>query len=284
MFFRRRKEEKVQDKVYVFEAIKPLSNRLNACNTLLGVTLRSNEILSTISTEASNSIDSITTALEEFSATLSMLNNNINSLNAELSKIMEEVNKKHDYFTEKVSKIAERIKLIEGFIDSLKSNQLIAYKVIDMVKGISSIGEQIGMLALNATIEAARAGEQGKGFSVVAEEIGRLATRTESFAEEVQGLMSDFTKAMDAMVNYLLKVRDLINEIGKDLEEMKSFLDYTKEFGEKVSASVSEFASAVDEQAQAIRDIELNVASLNAKLGETVSIAKVLTKAGNKLS
>ena len=153
-----------------------------------------------------------------------------------------------------------------------------------MVTGISNIAEQTGILALNATIEAARAGEHGKGFSVVAEEIGRLASKTESFTKEIQDLMGEFVNSLKVMEQNISSVGDIVRSIVQDMEEIKDFLNYTKEFTDKVNASVNEVANAVDEQAQVIRDIELSVSSLHAELDTVLQMVDALSKVSDKFS
>lgn len=89
---------------------------------------------------------------------------------------------------------------IQAFEDEVLRLDQSGKAVQKNIAEIASISDQVKLLALNARIEAARAGAAGAGFSVVAQEVNKLADRSERVTKEISGHMEATTEALQQAV------------------------------------------------------------------------------------
>lgn len=125
---------------------------------------------------------------------------------------------------------------------------------IEMVlEVIHKITEQTNLLALNAAIEAARAGEQGRGFAVVADEVRTLAMRTQQSTHDIQTIISDIQKGVQATV-----------------EDMANCKQAT-ELGKTLSANCNTALFEIDKAVMSISDINQQIAHASAAQSNAIT-------------
>jgi twitching motility protein PilJ len=127
---------------------------------------------------------------------------------------------------------------------------------------ISDITEQTNVLALNAAIQAASAGEAGRGFSVVAEEVQRLAERSADATRQISALVraiqtdtQDAVAAMERSTQGVVEGARLSDSAGTALSEIDSVSRRLADLIQQISASTSQEADLANEVAGNIQHI-----------------------------
>jgi len=215
-----------------------------------------------------------TTQAEETEQGVSRLESNISSITA----ITEAELTSRDLLTEQMKKIKSAFSNLnqtkQALVKSLHvfegvKNESVTLKekgkeIEKITAVVSSIAEQTNLLALNASIEAARAGEMGKGFSVVAEEVRKLATESNDAAEAIQTNLGSFLADLDVMVNGLT---DQFQAIGNETETMNKAISETEtsyQSIDTIAEKMMDTTSQLEQETKAIEQLFTTMESLAA--------------------
>lgn len=189
---------------------------------------------------------------ELVSAKVKAIGGVLNELTQSIAAIAQGSQQSSELATRTQRDAAEGSKLLDRSRQSIGAIQQASGDVREIIDTISDIAGQTHLLAFNAAIEAARAGEHGKGFSVVANEVRKLAEKSALAAREIAKLINETVTRVGEGTRLSGEVEDAFGRIVDSVE--------------KTSASIGGIHASTSAQASATRNA-------SALLGELERIA-----------
>ncbi|MBU3153468.1 methyl-accepting chemotaxis protein [Clostridium estertheticum] len=222
-------------------------------------TIGCSKISDDFNNEITSSIFSLGNVTNATKASIDIINEGTNIIN-NLSKTSENN-------SNAMTKVASTVETLN---DNTKS-------ILTILNKINDITKQTNLLALNASIEAARAGDAGKGFSVVANEIRKLADKSQSASSEIGTIVDQVNQSIGASLE--------ISENAKKLfkEELVQVSSTITSFG-KIKESISNISSAMEVSMNSINVIDESKNLLNDSINSIASISEANTAATEEVT
>ncbi|USD82033.1 methyl-accepting chemotaxis protein [Bacillus safensis] len=305
--------------------IDSLRSLIGAVQTSVENVASSSEELTASAGQTSKATEHITLAIEQFSSgnesqndkvelsseELEEMNRGLQNMNESAESITASSIKSTDIAGEggqlvektasQMNVIDQSVKKAENVISALESKSKDITQILGVINGIA---DQTNLLALNAAIEAARAGESGRGFSVVAEEVRKLAVQCANSAKEIENLIKEIVQDIDVSQEVFTAVNrevqsglsfteqtkvsfhnifDMTKEISDQLQTMNQTVVQLSKGSAHVSEAVREIADVSRESSANIQDIAASAEEQLASMEEISSSSATLSSMAEEL-
>jgi PAS domain S-box-containing protein len=223
-------------------------------------------------------VASTSSAVEEMAASMNQVSKNA-AASAEAARLALVTAKQGDATVRETSEAMLRINAsVLQTAEKMRALAKRSSEISEIINLINGIASQTNLLAVNAAIQAAHAGEAGLGFSVVAEEIRKLAEGSATAMKDIAGLVTaiqrETAEAISAMEDGMLEVQQgssLAQQARQSLHQISAVVKHSTELIEEISI-------ASDQQAQTTQNVAGAMQTISTIAIETSSGAQETTQ------
>ena len=215
VIIRDRREEFASRKSFLEQESSPIINRLNK--------LKEKDISELLSLSDDSELKNLQ---EPINAIITTLQNIVSQIDISANAIDQESHGAKTIVDDSMEWASNEFQVAQAeLVEKAKSLEDSTNEIENMVGLIKDIADQTNLLALNAAIEAARAGEHGRGFAVVADEVRKLAERSQHATTEITSTISIIKDATFSMVKDIDKSNKDTEKLLNDLSSISTNVD-----------------------------------------------------------
>lgn len=178
--------------------------------------------------------------------------------------------------------VSDTVDITRQVIEEIQKLKKSSKAIGNILGVINEIAEQTNLLSLNASIEAARAGEAGRGFSVVADEIRKLAEQSVTSANEIGRIVDDINHKTNDTVNIAKKAEDIVEIQGKSLKNAEQVFDDIQDKFNTLVNNLSNITEGIEIIAEAKAHTIDSIQNISAVAQQTAAASEEVTETAGK--
>ncbi len=254
-----------------FSSIKNSINKIinSLDNTLSSINTAADQVNSGAE-QVATAAQSLSQGATEQASSIQQLTSSIMSVSEQVNQNAQNVNTAGSFVSESKKGIESSNTYMQQMVSAMNDINESSAEISKIIKVIDDIAFQTNILALNAAVEAARAGAAGKGFSVVADEVRNLASKSADAAKQT-------TRLIEGSVSSVEKGMEIAKETAKALEDVS-------EHSEKVVESIQKIQEASNQQAEAINQITIGLEQISSVVQTNSATSEESAAASEELS
>ena len=267
----------------VKEAIQQLSS---SANEIMAISAQQ----SSGATQQASAVQEATTTSEEIAVTAKQVAENAMRVEAQAAQAGAACNNGVQVVDNAIAGMGQLKGQVQSIAEAMLELGENSQKIGGIVDIIDEISDQTNLLALNAAIEAAGAGEAGKRFSIVANEVKRLAERTVDATAQIKGLIDQIQKATNSTIMLTEEgtkgvdsASTLVAKVSEALTNIIDLVEETTNAAREIKLSTQQQTTASEQMAETVAEVRDVATQVAASAEETTQSITELTSLAERL-